>query len=64
MTQKSDKSKDAKLLQVYVKPGLHKALQQYCLDKETKNAPVVRKLLVSSLRNRDITKKGKNNGKY
>lgn len=64
MTQKSDKSKDVKLLQVYVKPGLHKALQQYCLDKETKNAPVVRKLLVSSLRNRDITKKGKNNGKY
>lgn len=64
MTQKSDKSKDAKLLQVYVKPGLHKALQQYCLDKETKNAPVVRKLLVKFLKEQGYYERGENNGKY
>lgn len=45
MTQKNEKSKDTKLLQVYVEPELHRALGQYCLDNDTKNAPVVRKLL-------------------
>lgn len=58
MTQKSDKSKDVKLLQVYVKPGLHKALQQYCLDKETKNAPVVRELLDKFLKEQGYYERG------
>lgn len=45
MTRKKEKSKDTKLLQVYVEPKLHRALGQYCLDNDTKNAPVVRELL-------------------
>lgn len=45
MARKTEKCKDTKLLQVYVKPELHKALGQYCLDNDTKNAPVVRELL-------------------
>lgn len=45
MARKNEKSKDTKLLQVYVEPELHRALGQYCLDNDTKNAPVVRKLL-------------------
>ena len=40
MVGKSGKSKEMKLLQVYVDPKLHKALKQYCLDEETKSAPV------------------------
>lgn len=47
--QNNEKSKDTKLLQVYIEPELHKALQQYCLDKEKKNAPVVRELLTEFL---------------
>ena len=58
MTQKSDKSKDTKLLQVYVEPELHKALQQYCLDKETKSAPVVRELLVEFLEEQGYYERG------
>lgn len=49
MTRKSKKSKDTRLLQVYVEPELHKALGQYCLDNDTKNAPVVRELLTRFL---------------
>lgn len=45
MARKNEKSKDTKLLQVYVEPELHRALCQYCLDNDTKNAPVVRRLL-------------------
>lgn len=45
MVQKKNTSKDTKLLQVYIKPELHKALQRYCLDNETKNAPVIREIL-------------------
>lgn len=45
MARKNEKSKDTKLLQVYVEPELHRALGQYCLDNDTKNAPVVRELL-------------------
>lgn len=45
MARKNEKSKDTKLLQVYVEPELHRALGQYCLDNDTKNAPVVRRLL-------------------
>jgi hypothetical protein len=49
MAQKSKKTKDTKLLQVYVEPELHRALGQYCLDNDTKNAPVVRELLIRFL---------------
>lgn len=49
MTRKSKKSKDTRLLQVYVEPELHRALGQYCLDNDTKNAPVVRGLLTRFL---------------
>ena len=49
MARKNEKTKDTKLLQVYVKPELHRALGQYCLDHETKNAPVVRELLTRFL---------------
>lgn len=45
MARKNEKSKDTKLLQVYVEPELHRALGQYCLDNDTKNAHVVRELL-------------------
>lgn len=45
MARKNEKSKDTKLLQVYVEPELHRALGQYCLDNDTKNAPVARRLL-------------------
>lgn len=45
MARKNEKSKDTKLLQVYVEPELHRALGQYCLDNDTKNAPVIRELL-------------------
>lgn len=43
------KTSNKKLLQIYIEPKLHKALGQYCLDKETKNAPVVRELLAEFL---------------
>lgn len=46
---KTRKSKDTRLLQVYVEPELHKALGQYCLDNDMKNAPVVRELLTRFL---------------
>ena len=49
MAQKNEKSKDTKLIQVYVEPELHRALGQYCLDHDTKSAPVVRKLLTRFL---------------
>ena len=49
MVRTSGKSKEMKLLQVYVDPRLHKALKQYCLDEETKSAPVVRELLTKFL---------------
>lgn len=49
MVRNNGKSKDTKLLQVYVEPELHRALGQYCLDNDTKNAPVVRELLSSFL---------------
>lgn len=58
MTQKSNKSKDTKLLQVYIDPELHKSLQQYCLDKETKNAPVVRELLAKFLKEQEYYERG------
>lgn len=45
MPGKSNRQKDTKLLQVYIAPELHRALGQYCLDHDTKNAPVVRELL-------------------
>lgn len=49
MAGKTRKSKDTRLLQVYVEPELHKALGRYCLDNDTKNAPVVRELLTRFL---------------
>lgn len=49
MARKNEKTKDTKLLQVYVEPELHRALGQYCLDHDTKNAPVVRGLLARFL---------------
>lgn len=49
MARKNKKTEDTKLLQVYVKPELHRALGQYCLDHDTKNAPVVRELLTRFL---------------
>lgn len=58
MQQNSDKSKDTKLLQVHIEPELHKALQQYCLDNETKNAPVIRDLLTEFLENKGYYERG------
>lgn len=49
MALKNKKNTNTKLLQVYVEPELHRALGQYCLDHDTKNAPVVRELLKSFL---------------
>lgn len=49
MARKNEKTKDTKLLQVYVELELHRALGQYCLDHDTKNAPVVRALLTRFL---------------
>lgn len=58
MTRKSEKARDTKLLQVYLKPELHKALGQYCLDNDTKNAPVVRELLTRFLEEQGYYKRG------
>ena len=58
MARKNEKSKDTKLLQVYVEPELHRALGQYCLDNDTKNAPVVRELLSRFLEERGYYKRG------
>lgn len=58
MTRKSEKTRDTKLLQVYLKPELHKALGQYCLDNDTKNAPVVRELLTRFLEEQGYYKRG------
>ena len=49
MARKNEKTKNTKLLQFYVEPELHRALVQYCLDHDTKNAPVVRELLTRFL---------------
>lgn len=49
MARKNEKIKDTKLLQVYVEPELHRALGQYCLDHDTKNAPLMRELLTHFL---------------
>lgn len=58
MARKNEKTKDTKLLQVYVEPELHRALGQYCLDHDTKNAPVVRELLTSFLEEQGYYKRG------
>ena len=58
MVGKSRKSKDTRLLQVYVEPELYKALGQYCLDNDTKNAPVVRELLSRFLEKQGYYKRG------
>ena len=58
MARKNEKSKDTKLLQVYVEPELHRGLGQYCLDNDTKNAPVVRELLSRFLEERGYYKRG------
>lgn len=58
MARKNEKSKDTKLLQVYVEPELHRALGQYCLDNDTKNAPVVRELLSRFLEEQGYYKRG------
>lgn len=55
---KASGTNDKKLLQVYIDPTLHRALQQYCLDNDTKNAPVVRKLLSSFLKRQGYLKRG------
>lgn len=52
------KIKNKKLLQIYIEPNLHKALGQYCLDKDTKNAPVVRKILARFLESEGYYKRG------
>lgn len=57
MARKNEKTKDTKLLQVYVEPELHRALGQYCLDHDTKNAPVVRELLTRFLEEQGYYKK-------
>lgn len=31
------KTSNKKLLQIYIEPNLYKALEQYCLDKNTKS---------------------------
>lgn len=49
MALKNEKNKNTKLLQVYVESELRRALGQYCLDHDTKNAPVIRELLKSFL---------------
>lgn len=58
MAGKSRTSKDTRLLQVYVEPEIHKALGQYCLDHDTKNAPVVRELLTRFLEEQGYYKRG------
>ena len=58
MTQTSDKSKDTKLLQDYVVPDLHKALHLYRIEKERKNAPVVRERLVEFLEEQGYYERG------
>jgi len=58
MARKNEKSKDTKLLQVYVEPELHRALGRYCLDNDTKNAPVVRELLSRFLEEQGYYKRG------
>ena len=58
MARKNEKSKDTKLLQVYVEPELHRALGQYCLDNDTKNVPVVRELLSRFLEEQGYYKRG------
>lgn len=58
MARRNEKSKDTKLLQVYVEPELHRALGQYCLDNDTKNAPVVRELLSRFLEEQGYYKRG------
>lgn len=58
--QKSNTSRNTKLLQVYITPKLHKALQQYCLDKEIKNAPVVRDILATFLAEEGYFERGEN----
>lgn len=58
MAEKLKKSKDTRLLQVYVEPELHRALGQYCLDNDTKNAPVVRERLTRFLEKQGYYKRG------
>lgn len=58
MTRKTEKPKDTKLLQVYVDSKLHRALGQYCLDNDTKNAPVIRELLSNFLEEQGYYKRG------
>ena len=58
MARKNEKSKDTKLLQVYVEPELHRALGRYCLDNDTNNAPVVRELLSRFLEEQGYYKRG------
>lgn len=50
------KTNNKKLLQIYIEPSLHKALGQYCLDKDTKNAPVVREILAQFLESKGYYK--------
>lgn len=52
------KTNNKKLLQIYIEPSLHKALGQYCLDKDTKNAPVVREILAQFLESKGYYKRG------
>ncbi len=58
MARNKEESKDSKLLQVYITPELHKALGHYCLDNDTKNAPVVRELLSRFLEEQGYYKTG------
>ncbi|MGI6259806.1 MAG: hypothetical protein ACOYKC_08115 [Anaerolineaceae bacterium] len=53
---KNIKANNKKLLQVYIDPTLHWALQLYCLDNNTKNAPVVRELLADFLKKQGYLK--------
>lgn len=55
---RNNKADNKKLLQVYIDPTLHRALQLYCLDNNTKNAPVVRELLTNFLEKQGYLKTG------
>ncbi len=56
--EKTVNVKNTKLLQVHIDPTLHRAFQQYCLDHDTKNAPVIRELLTNFLEKQGYLKQG------
>lgn len=55
--ERKEKTKNTKLLQVYIEPKLNRALQLYCLDAGIKNAPLVRELLTDFLVNEGYVEK-------